>query len=141
MNFSKKVRYALCALVELALSKADTPVRASRIASRQKIPEAYLDQLLLVLRRSNLVQSIRGKQGGFTLARDPGEITLLDIVTAVEGPVGCDSSSKAITDVQKAIKHVMEEVCAGITSSLQGATLQEICDLQRQSAKKTMYHI
>src|SRR5450759_3213627 len=103
MNFSKKTRYALCALTELALAATDAPVRASTIASRHKIPEAYLDQLLLFFKRTWLLRSIRWMQGGFVLSRAPREISLFDVLLAMEGPIVCEPSqptAKRTSDVE-----------------------------------------
>jgi Rrf2 family protein len=79
--------YGAHAIIELARRQGQGPVQSADIAARQKIPEAYLDQLLVSLRRAGIVRSIRGPHGGHELARDPKELTLGDIVTALEGPV------------------------------------------------------
>ena len=79
--------YGAHAVIELARHFGEGPVQCAEIAARQKIPEAYLDQLLSSLRRTGIIRSIRGPHGGHELARDPRELTLGDIVTALEGPV------------------------------------------------------
>src|SRR5438067_4653107 len=79
--------YGAHAVIELARRYGQGPVQCAEIASSQKIPEAYLDQLLSSLRRVGIVHSVRGPHGGHELARDPRQLTLGDVVTALEGPV------------------------------------------------------
>ena len=79
--------YGAHAVIELARRHGQGPVQCAEIAASQKIPEAYLDQLLSGLRRAGIIHSVRGPHGGHELARDPRQLTLGDIVTALEGPV------------------------------------------------------
>ena len=79
--------YGAHAVIELARRFGQGPIQCAEIASSQQIPEAYLDQLLSSLRRVGIVRSVRGPHGGHELARNPRELTLGDIVTALEGPV------------------------------------------------------
>jgi Rrf2 family protein len=79
--------YGAHAVIELARRFGQGPVQCAEIAASQKIPEAYLDQLLSGLRRVGIVRSVRGPHGGHELARDPRTLTLGDVVTALEGPV------------------------------------------------------
>src|SRR5258708_37775796 len=79
--------YGANAVIELARRFGQGPVQCAEIAASQKIPESYLDQLLSRLRRVGIVHSVRGPHGGHELARDPRQLTLGDIVTALEGPV------------------------------------------------------
>jgi len=87
MRLTRGSDYGAHAVIELATHYGQGPLQCAEIASRQKIPEAYLDQILSSLRRVGIVRSSRGPHGGHELARDPREITLGDVVTAVEGPV------------------------------------------------------
>jgi Rrf2 family cysteine metabolism transcriptional repressor len=79
--------YGAHAVIELARRFGQGPVQCAEIAASQKIPEAFLDQLLGSLRRVGIVRSVRGPHGGHELARDPRQLTLGDVVTALEGPV------------------------------------------------------
>src|SRR5438876_6099785 len=79
--------YGAHAVIELARRFGQGPVQCAEIAASQKIPESYLDQLLSSLRRVGIVHSVRGPHGGHELARDPRQLTLGDVVTALEGPV------------------------------------------------------
>src|SRR5579859_6105258 len=87
MRLTMRSDYGAHAVIELARRAGQGPVQCAEIAACQKIPEAYLDQLLSCLRRVGIVRSVRGPHGGHELARDPRELTLGEIVTALEGPV------------------------------------------------------
>src|SRR5919199_5328561 len=87
MRLTMRSDYGGHAVIELARRFGQGPVQCAEIAASQQIPEAYLDQLLGSLRRCGIVRSVRGPHGGHELARDPGTITLGEIVTALEGPV------------------------------------------------------
>lgn len=88
MNISSRCEYACRAVIELAMHQdAQDTVTSMAIAERRHIPEKYLVHILLQLKRSGLVRSIRGAQGGYMLGRPAEEITLLDIVRAIDGPV------------------------------------------------------
>ena len=92
MRVPMKVDYGVRALVDLAVHQGDRPVPAPEIATRQSIPEAYLDQVLTALNRAGFVRSHRGPQGGHTLAKDPEEVTLGMIMMSLEGaaaPLEC----------------------------------------------------
>jgi Rrf2 family transcriptional regulator, cysteine metabolism repressor len=87
MRLTMRSDYGAHAVIELARHYGQGPVQCAEIAASQKIPEAYLDQLLSGLRRVGIVRSVRGPHGGHELARDPRTLTLGDVVTALEGPV------------------------------------------------------
>lgn len=86
LKFTLRVEYAIKALVRLGVS--DEPMSVPQIASVERIPTNFLEQILVRLRRKGLVNSIRGKKGGYTLAVPPHEITVLDVIEAVEGKYG-----------------------------------------------------
>jgi Rrf2 family transcriptional regulator, iron-sulfur cluster assembly transcription factor len=90
MRFSLQVQYAVCGVFDLAHNGRDQPVQIRVISERQGIPARYLEQIFGRLRRSDLVSSKRGPGGGYTLARPASEITLRQIVEAVEGPFGAE---------------------------------------------------
>jgi Rrf2 family protein len=87
MRVSAKADYALRAGVELAAAVGEGPVKGDRIAQSQGIPLKFLENILLDLRHAGLVQSQRGAEGGYWLARDAAEISLADVIRAVEGPI------------------------------------------------------
>jgi Rrf2 family protein len=86
VRLSAKADYALRASVELAAA-ADGPVKADAISRAQEIPQRFLEQILLDLKHAGLVASQRGAEGGYWLARPAVEITLADLIRAVEGPL------------------------------------------------------
>jgi len=86
LKFTLRVEYAIKALVRLAL--AESPMSVPQISSLEKIPINFLEQILVRLRRAGLVNSIRGKKGGYVLAKPPESITVLDVIEAVEGKYG-----------------------------------------------------
>lgn len=97
MKISTKGRYGLEALVDLAIHSSEGCVNLKSISERCEISEAYILQIFLILRRAGIVESIRGAQGGYLLAKNPSEITVGDVLTALEGPlvpVACITGKK-----------------------------------------------
>ena len=84
MRLTTKGRFAVTAMLDLALHSTDGPVTLAGISARQKISLSYLEQLFGKLRRRALVESVRGPGGGYHLARDPGQVSVADIICAVE---------------------------------------------------------
>lgn len=126
MKLSTRGRYATRALLDLALHQTGAPVSLREIAERQEISAKYLDQILSQLRHAGYIRATRGSRGGFRLTADPATLTLLDIVTAVEGrtaivdcvadPSRCGRASDCVTrEVWQEVTRAMEEVLRGIT--------------------------
>jgi Rrf2 family protein len=86
MRISAKVDYAVRAAVELAVA-GEGPIKGERLAQAQEIPLKFLENILGELKHAGLVRSQRGTEGGYWLARPPDEITIADIIRAVEGPL------------------------------------------------------
>ncbi len=94
MRLTAKSEYGLLAVIDLAVSFGEGPVSAREIAERRDIPPRFLEQLLVSLRRGGIVSAVRGARGGFVLARPPRDITVLEVVEALEGALEtsvCDS--------------------------------------------------
>ncbi len=87
MRVSAKVDYALRAIVELAATESGGLVKSERLATAQTIPPKFLESILLELRHAGLVASQRGADGGYRLGRPADEITVADVIRAVEGPL------------------------------------------------------
>jgi Rrf2 family protein len=87
MRISAKVDYAVRAAVELAAVTDDKPLKAERIATRQEIPLNFLENILGELRHAGIVRSHRGADGGFRLARAADDVSVADVIRAVEGPL------------------------------------------------------
>ena len=97
MKLSTKSRYAVMALADIARFKHNEPISLRDISIRQGISLVYLEQLFLKLKKNEIVKSIRGKKGGYTLNKNPGEIKISEILSAVEEKVktiGCQKHSK-----------------------------------------------
>ena len=93
MRMSSQVEYGIRAMIDIATYGTDTPVQARDIHRRQNIDEHFISQIMLMLRRAGLIESLRGRQGGHRLARPAAQICLLDIIEALEG--SDDSREKA----------------------------------------------
>lgn len=87
MRLSTRCRYGIHAMFDLAQNVGEGPQTIRRIAERQLVPEQYLEQIIGVLRRNGLVQSVRGVQGGYMLARAPDTISIGELIRLLEGPV------------------------------------------------------
>lgn len=144
MRISSKGEYGLRALFDLALHYGQGPVRSRDIAERQAIDENYLNQLLIQLRRAGLVQSLRGPQGGHVLARAPREISLLEAVRAMEGPI-VETAEGIQPSPQVHDAAVLQGVWDGLRdaaeSYLADLTLEELAQRKRQREGQTMYYI
>lgn len=144
MRISSKGDYGLRALFDLALHYGQGPVRSRDIAEREGIDEHYLNQLLIQLRRASLVQSLRGPQGGHVLAKAPSEISLLDALQALEGPLvqlaeGIQPPPQAETAA------ILTDVWLGLRANteayLASFTLEDLVQRKRERDGQTMYYI
>ncbi|HEY9658164.1 MAG TPA: Rrf2 family transcriptional regulator, partial [Allocoleopsis sp.] len=141
MELSAKVEYALLALLEIAGRPAQKePLKISEISTRQSIPDRYLEQILTNLRRDGIVQSQRGAKGGYVLARDPWKITLLDIVTCMEGENQTELSRSSRLEKQREVT-VERDLLQGIWQQAREAaqavlsqyTIADVCE-RREAA-------
>ncbi len=87
MRISAKADYAVRATLELASAEPGTPMKGTAVAEAQAIPLQFLEHILLDLKNSDLVRAKRGIRGGYWLSRPPSQITLADVIRAVEGPL------------------------------------------------------
>ncbi|HEX2988642.1 MAG TPA: Rrf2 family transcriptional regulator [Chloroflexota bacterium] len=133
-----KSEYGLRAMMELALAYGGRPLQTADIAARRAIPESYLEQLLTTLRKAGFVSSVRGPQGGHTLAVHPSTITAGDVVRALEGPVVVVDAMEGTTAGQSTSPTVLRElwgrVRTAIDSALDGVTVEELA--ARQAAEE-----
>ena len=93
-SISAKGIYGLSAVLELAFRYNEGPVQIKDIAEARNIPQHYLEQILVVLKKGGVVKSTRGAQGGYALAADPGSIRLLDVMGLLEGPLDVAPGSR-----------------------------------------------
>ncbi|MDX6397655.1 MAG: hypothetical protein QOJ43_1063 [Gaiellaceae bacterium] len=124
MRVSAKVDYALRALAELAASPAAT-VKAERLASAQEIPLKFLENILLELRRAEIVASQRGTEGGYRLAKPAAEISMADVIRAVEGPIATVRGARPEDAVYTGAAAGLRDVWIELRSSMRGV-LEEI---------------
>jgi Rrf2 family transcriptional regulator, cysteine metabolism repressor len=146
MRISSKGDYGLRALFDLAQRYGEGPVQSDEIATRQGIPVNYLNQLLITMRRAGLIESLRGPQGGHMLARRPDAITLLDALTALEGPLlptepTRDDLVPTQPDDHSLVSHVWDEMRTQIEQLLAETTLDDLCQRKRQQSGDVMYYI
>ena len=143
MPISAKGEYAARALFQLALAyERGEPVRTVDIATEQQIPKKYLEQSLLAFKKAGLVQSKSGLNGGYFLARHPGEITIAQIVRTVDGPlapVRCVSQTayqpcKSAVEATCALRTVWQEARDAMVGVLDKITLQEVATRSRAMA-------
>jgi Rrf2 family protein len=87
MKLSRKSEYAILALISLAKFRDEKLLTIRELADLNQIPRKFLEQILIVLKRQNLVRSIRGPQGGYKLAKPAGEISLAEIIRLIDGPL------------------------------------------------------
>ncbi len=93
-TLSAKGTYGLSALIELGLNRSKGPVQIRDIANRHTIPQHYLEQILVILKKSGFVESYRGAQGGYALARDPDSISVRDVLSRLEGKLEVVAESR-----------------------------------------------
>jgi Rrf2 family iron-sulfur cluster assembly transcriptional regulator len=103
MRMSTKGRYAVNALIDLGLRQAAGPVALATISARQQVSLSYLEQMFSRLRREGIVESTRGPGGGYTLGRPAAEITVADIVGAVDDPAEADGAEAAADGLSRAL--------------------------------------
>ena len=142
MRLSIKGDYGVRAMLDLAERAGQGPVQSETIAKRQGISEAYLDQLLTLLRRAGLVRSIRGPRGGHELARPAAQISLTEVLTALEGDflaVGPDSTADlpSVKVQQEVWRRVREET----ERILGGTTVQALLERQAELTAPARYYI
>lgn len=130
MKISTKGRYGLRTLMDIAVHQGQGPVNLNDIAERQGISAKYLWQIVNLLKTAGFVRGTRGPKGGYVLARAPAEITLLDIVQILEGPlslVECVDDPEVCVRAERCVAHsIWEEASQTIRGALKKITLAEI---------------
>lgn len=130
MKLSTKGRYGLRAAVALAMYAKDKPVSISTIAAREELSESYLEQLFAKLKKAGLVHSIRGTNGGYQLSRPAEDISVGDVLRALEGNmviVDCpDSESQCAKYGSCVTKYVWKRINNSINDTMDAITLEEL---------------
>jgi Rrf2 family transcriptional regulator, iron-sulfur cluster assembly transcription factor len=142
MRLTTKGRFAVTAMIDLALHHGSGPVTLAEISGRQKISLSYLEQLFGKLRRHQLVESVRGPGGGYVLAKDTGQVSVADIIQAVDEPIDATQcgGKENCHDDQKCLTHdLWAALNDRIFDYLEGVTLRQLVDSQKakEAAKNT----
>ena len=145
MRLTTKGRFAVTAMIDLALNAQNNAVKLNSISQRQQISLSYLEQLFSKLRRAGLVESIRGPGGGYILGRDAGEINIAQIIAAAEdeldatlckGKANCQSGAPCLThNLWENLNHTINAYLSSVT--LAGLLAQQQPDKNTQIVKIT----
>ena len=134
MRLTTKGRFAVTAMIDLALRQAGGPVTLAAISQRQHISLSYLEQLFGKLRRHNLVESTRGPGGGYTLGRKASDITVADIIVSVDEPIDatqCAGKENCHGEGERCMTHELwTALNAKMVDFLDSVTLQKLVDEQ-----------
>jgi Rrf2 family protein len=129
LSVTTKSPYAVSALVELHARGDPGPVPIAELARRRQIPVQFLEQLFATLRRAGILRSQRGVKGGYSFARAAGEVTVLEVVELLDGPLGRDADG------------VFAEAALAAREVLAEATIADVADAEARAAGAPMYHI
>jgi Rrf2 family protein len=132
ISITTKSPYAVKALAELGRLGGTVdghPVPIGELARRREIPVQFLEQLFATLRRAGVLRSQRGVKGGYTYARDPADVTVLEVVELLDGPLGADAQG------------TFAEAANAARGVLVAATLAQVIESEAQAAAAPMYHI
>jgi Rrf2 family protein len=127
-----KSPYAVRALAELARRGQPAPVPIGEIARAREIPVQFLEGLFATLRRAGILQSQRGVKGGYSFARPPSEITVLEVVELLEGELGADAAANGA---------VWSEAVEAVKSVLGATTIAQVAEREAEAASTPMYYI
>lgn len=150
MKVSVRSTYGILAAMEIALHGYRVPIQAKTIATRHGIPARFLEHILNGLKRAGLIESVRGSQGGYLLTKNPADISLAQIVEALDGPPASPThrktQSRRLHDgarLESLLGEVWERVRQAELSVLSAVTLKDILERDQQLQEKTalMYHI
>ncbi|MBI4531125.1 MAG: RrF2 family transcriptional regulator [Candidatus Latescibacteria bacterium] len=144
MKFSTKCEYGIRAAIDLALRYGQGYVQRTDIATRQRIPEPYLVQILATLRKGGYIRSVRGPKGGHALTRRPETITLGEMVCLLEGPItptGCLDNATCELSEDCLLRDTWVEIKEAIERVLYSITLEDLCNKKRSRENVVMYHI
>ena len=143
MKLTTKGRFAVTAMIDVALFNHGEPVTLAEISARQKISLSYLEQLFGKLRRHGLVDSVRGPGGGYNLAKAAGTISVSEIILAVDEPIdatSCAGEKNCHDDSICLTHHLWASLNAHIFTYLQGVSLQSLVD-DAKARKNPSLHV
>ena len=137
MLISTKGRYAMCVMLDLAEHYQEGPVALKDISSRQNISKKYLEQIVALLNRPEILKTVRGAQGGYMLAKSPDKYTIADVLRLSEGSLAPVQNLEDPTDAAAASDAQLLPIWQGlydvVNGYLEGITLQSILDRRMES--------
>ena len=141
MKLSTKVRYATRAMLDLALHFNEGAIQIKGICERQDVSEQYLKNLLVSLRVANLVRSVRGPRGGFTLARPPSQIRVIEIIRAMEGSIAladCIDTPEICSRADLCVtRDLWTEMGDAMNAVVESTSLQDLVERQPQKQESS----
>ena len=129
ISITTKSPYAIKALTELGRTGGNGPVPIGELARRRDIPVQFLEQLFAVMRRGGILKSQRGVKGGYSFAKHPSQVTVLDIVELLDGPLGRDADG------------VFADAAAAARDVLATTTIADVVEREAREAGAAMYYI
>jgi Rrf2 family transcriptional regulator, cysteine metabolism repressor len=129
ISITSKSPYAVLALAELGRSAGAGPVPIGELARRREVPVQFLEQLFATLRRAGILRSQRGVKGGYSFAREPAGISVLEVVELLDGPVGRDAEG------------IFADAAAAARQVLAGTTIADVIEREAREAGASMYYI
>ena len=149
MKVSLRATYGIMAAVDLAMGTGVTPIQAKAIARRQAIPARFLEQVLHAMKKAGLVTSLRGAQGGYVLTKKPADLSVAEILEALDGPLlpsrgtNGQSSPRRPSIPELLLGKVWEQVHQAERQVLEAITVEELAGQQRvlEQQRSLMYHI
>jgi len=142
MRISKKCRYALRAIFELALRDSGQPVKIHEIAGAQNAPPRFLEVILNELRHAGFVESRRGNDGGYMLSRDAKDLTVGEVIEYIQGPISVAPDDKGIANRNEtffgddAFTQLWREVNTAISEVCNSKTFVELVEFERANREK-----
>lgn len=136
INVSDRSRVAVQALAELAARSGTGPVPILEVAECRGVPPHQVEQVFAALRRAGLLQSQRGVKGGYTLRRDPADISVLDVVEAIDGPIGGGADPQGCP-----IALLWSDGASRMAEAFREVSIADIAAREAQRAEAPMFHI
>ncbi len=131
VKLSREEQYGIMALVDLAYNLNGGPAQVRQIAKRQRIPQRFLEQIFAKLRQADVVVGKRGPRGGYSLAKEPKDIRLEEVMKALRPKLQEDQRSDAPA-LAELIDSVWSEIEGSFQSTLRGVSLQNLCERAKQ---------
>ena len=137
MNLTVRTRFGLKTLLDIAFHHSEGPVQRRQIAQRQGIPTDYMDQILLKLRNAGLIQSLRGREGGYHLSKEAQDISLWDVCVAVEDTTAMSESEKHMDPSNYATECLTDLAWDAVTMAMRRQLKRSnLADLLEQADEK-----